>query len=418
MLKKSILNGVVYPNDWSIVNLGKTINIFRGGSPRPIQSYLTSSSNGINWIKIGDVNKGSKYIERTEEKIVSEAVSRSRRVYAGDFILSNSMSFGRPYILNIDGCIHDGWLVLQNYSKSFNKDYLYYALGSDVVISQYISKAAGSSVLNLNKDIVASVNLPCPQIKEQELISKALSDIDNLIISLNMLIEKKKAIKQGTMQELVTGKKRLDGSEEKWNNIQLKELCYIITKQTGFDYTSHIKPSLEKEKKENNIPFIQNKDFNGKNINYNTDFYIPIEVASKFSDIILNEKCLLVSISGCIGNVGMYSSDKLAFIGGAVGIAKFKDKKYIEWVMLYLLSKEGQKQIIRNEKAGAQHNITVEDIRKLNIPFPNIEEQNKICSLIFNMDSEIKSLERKLFKYRQIKQGMMQELLTGRIRLI
>ena len=98
----------IIPEDWAVSNFGSKVKIFRGGSPRPIQDYLTQADDGVNWIKIGDVREGDKYITSTEEKIIPEGVSRSRTVHAGDFILSNSMSFGRPYILNIDGCIHDG----------------------------------------------------------------------------------------------------------------------------------------------------------------------------------------------------------------------------------------------------------------------------------------------------------------------
>ena len=85
----------------------------RGGSPRPIKKYITDSENGVNWIKIGDASNDSRYITRTKEKITQDGVKKSRMVYEGDFILSNSMSFGKPYIMKTSGCIHDGWLVLR-----------------------------------------------------------------------------------------------------------------------------------------------------------------------------------------------------------------------------------------------------------------------------------------------------------------
>lgn len=172
-------------------------------------------------IKIGDVDAGAKYIDSTEEKIIPEGVSRSRMVYEGDLILSNSMSFGRPYIMNIEGCIHDGWLVIQKYDKTFYKDYLYYALSSELTMQQYITMAAGSSVQNLNKEKVSKVLLPCPQIPEQKKIAEALSSIDSLITDLHKLVQKKKDIRQGTMQMLVTGKRRLDGFEGEWVKINL-----------------------------------------------------------------------------------------------------------------------------------------------------------------------------------------------------
>ena len=106
------------------------MEIARGGSPRPIQNFLTDDPNGINWIKIGDTSKTGKYINSTKEKIIPEGMKKSRFVHKGDFLLTNSMSFGRPYILNIDGCIHDGWLVISNIYQLYSMDYLYYLLSS------------------------------------------------------------------------------------------------------------------------------------------------------------------------------------------------------------------------------------------------------------------------------------------------
>ena len=100
------------PNSWCWSRLGDINNIARGGSPRPIKDYLTDDKNGINWIKIGDTTREGKYIDSVKEKIRPEGMKKSRFVHKGDFLLTNSMSFGRPYILNVDGCIHDGWLVI------------------------------------------------------------------------------------------------------------------------------------------------------------------------------------------------------------------------------------------------------------------------------------------------------------------
>lgn len=88
-------------------------NICRGASPRPIAKYVTDDENGINWIKIGDVAEEDIYITHTAEKITEDGAKKSRAVEPGDFILSNSMSFGRPYIVGIQGCVHDGWLIIQ-----------------------------------------------------------------------------------------------------------------------------------------------------------------------------------------------------------------------------------------------------------------------------------------------------------------
>lgn len=194
---------------WETVRLGDHCVVLRGGSPRPIQAYLTSSPQGANWIKIGDVREGDKYITATAERIIEAGISRSREVFAGDFILSNSMSFGRPYILKINGCIHDGWLVIQNYQNSFDQQYLYYVLGSDMVKAQYIAMAAGSSVQNLNKEKVGNVMLHKPDVEEQRSIAAILSDMDEEISKYEHQLVKYKGVKQGMMSELLTGRIRL-----------------------------------------------------------------------------------------------------------------------------------------------------------------------------------------------------------------
>lgn len=203
------------PSDWEFEIFGKLVSIYRGGSPRPIEAYITTNPSGINWIKIGDVDEGAKYITSTQERIIPEGKSRSREVHKGDFILSNSMSFGRPYILKVDGCIHDGWLTIQEYQDTFDTDFLYYMLSSEVVFNQYVSMAAGSSVQNLNKEKVAAVKLFYPPSKtEQTAIANVLSDMDTEISALETKLAKYRTLKTGMMQQLLTGKIRLADAAE------------------------------------------------------------------------------------------------------------------------------------------------------------------------------------------------------------
>ena len=159
---------------WQTKALGEICDIERGGSPRPIQNFITTASNGINWIKIGDATASGKYIYETEQKIKPEGAKRSRMVYEGDFILSNSMSFGRPYIMKTTGCIHDGWLVLRQ--PKVDPDYLYYVLGSDLVFNQFDQLAAGSTVRNLNIGLAKTVGIPFPPLAEQQRIVVILDE--------------------------------------------------------------------------------------------------------------------------------------------------------------------------------------------------------------------------------------------------
>lgn len=165
------------PDSWKWVKLNDLAEIARGGSPRPIQDYITEDKDGINWIKIGDTSEESKYITSAKEKIKPEGKRHSRFVHAGDFLLTNSMSFGRPYILKIDGCIHDGWLVFANIKECILQDYLYYALSSAYIYETFSNVAAGSTVKNLKSDTVKQVTFPLPPLPEQQRIIEAIENM-------------------------------------------------------------------------------------------------------------------------------------------------------------------------------------------------------------------------------------------------
>lgn len=162
------------------------MSICRGASPRPIHRFLTNSVNGLPWIKIGDVSANSKYITSTAQFITMEGVKKSRLLKKGDFILSNSMSFGRPYILAIDGCIHDGWVALSEYSDYFTADFLYHLLKSDLVQKYWRRNAGqGGAVSNLNSEIIASTPIPVPPLELQEKIVAILDRFETLVNDLS-----------------------------------------------------------------------------------------------------------------------------------------------------------------------------------------------------------------------------------------
>ena len=165
--------------------MGEVMQIARGGSPRPISEYITKSSNGVNWIKIGDASASKKYIHETAEKIKPEGVSSSRMVYPGDFLLSNSMSFGRPYIMKTEGCIHDGWLVLRDSNGELDQDFLFYLLGSRFMYERFSQLAAGSTVQNLNSALVSSVEIPVPPLDFQRTIAKQARVLEENVSRLN-----------------------------------------------------------------------------------------------------------------------------------------------------------------------------------------------------------------------------------------
>lgn len=145
---------------------------------------MTNDDNGINWIKIGDTTKNDKYIDSVKEKIRPEGVKKSRLVHKGDFLLTNSMSFGRPYILNVDGCIHDGWLVISPIGKVYTSDFLYYLLSSSFAFEQFTKVASGGVVTNLNSDKVADTIFPLPPYDEQRRI---VSEIEHWFALIDVI---------------------------------------------------------------------------------------------------------------------------------------------------------------------------------------------------------------------------------------
>ena len=186
---------------WSEFPLGEMLDIARGGSPRPIKNYITDDQDGVNWIKIGDAIKGSRYIEKTTEKIKLSGVKKSRMVKSGDFLLSNSMSFGRPYILKTDGCIHDGWLVLHGVNRCFNSLFLYQLLASEGLLRKFSSLVRGGVVNNLNKDLVASVEVMCPPIELQNKFAAFVQKADKAKEIAQQQIEKLQTLYDSLAQD-------------------------------------------------------------------------------------------------------------------------------------------------------------------------------------------------------------------------
>lgn len=187
---------------WETKPLSELVQIERGGSPRPIQDYITQSADGLNWVKIGDAPKQGHYITKTAEKIRPEGLAKTREVHVGDLILSNSMSFGRPYIMGVDGCIHDGWLLIRNTYKAFDLIFLCYLLASPQMLQQYKALAAGSTVNNLNKDLVSSAVVMFPKIDEQRAIGQYLSQLDQLISLSQQKLNKLQAIKKAMLERM------------------------------------------------------------------------------------------------------------------------------------------------------------------------------------------------------------------------
>ena len=389
------------PNGWQIKTLGDIFLIERGSSPRPIKSFLTNDNNGINWIKIGDAKNNSKYIYQSAEKIRPEGKKYSRFVEIGDLILSNSMSFGRPYIMKTIGCIHDGWVVLRKILKNIiYEEYAYYILSSNQVHSEFSKLAAGSVVKNLSIDRIKQVYIPIPPLDEQKRIASALSKIDAYLENTIKLIEEKERFKRGIAKKLLTCKEgenipeaRFKGFEDEWEETQILEFVNnnIIKIEKGKSIT---KSKIE----EGDIPVIAG----GKT---------PPYYHNKYN---YNFSCITISASGSAGYVWFHDYKIWASDCHVI----YTDNKRYNIKFLYHYLKNIQDLIYYLQVGGVQKHVYAKDLIKLNIPNITIEEQEKIGGYLSLLDEEIDNLKKQKELIKEMKRGAMQKLLSGEVRLL
>ena len=311
------------------------------------------------------------------------------------------------------GIVSPAYKIFEFNKKLMLPEYGDYYMKSYYMLEQYKNcSEQGASVVRKNLDLKALLNVEIniPSIKEQIRIVKLLKKLDLLIDKYEKLIEEKKQFIKNQFVNLV--------EKERVNIKKLDDLCDVITKQTGFDYTNTIKDTLMQEKSDTCLPYIQTKFFSGRDFNFATDYYIPIEVAKHYPKILLDNKCILLSIVGAsIGNVGLFDGTIKAFLGGAICVAKPKNNINVDYLYYFLISKFGQKQIARSIKGSGQETVTIEDIRKFDIRLPDENIQSKIIQYIDILDKQKSLLEQQKQNYENLKKGLMQKLLTGKVRV-
>ncbi len=207
VISENIMDKILKNYEYEKTTLDNVCLVQRGSSPRPIKKFITTSQKGLNWIKIGDVNEGEKYVTSTNQKITALGAKKSRLVRKGDFILTNSMSYGRPYIINIDGYIHDGWFLLK-LNDNIDKEFFYYLLSSSLVQNQFKTLAAGAVVKNISGDLVKKTIIPKInkkiQIEIREKVSFIIQNINDVITSKLKIIENYKFLRSSILNNLLT----------------------------------------------------------------------------------------------------------------------------------------------------------------------------------------------------------------------
>ena len=392
---------------WNTRTLGDACRIARGGSPRPIQEFMTDDADGVNWVKISDATASGKFIYETKEKIKPSGVSRSRLVKPGDFLLSNSMSFGRPYIMQTTGCIHDGWLVLSDYEKCFDQSFLYHLLGSPVVFDQFDRLAAGSTVRNLNIELASRVSLPVPPLPEQQRIVGILDEAFNGIATAKANAKKNlqnaRALFESHLQSVFA---------DAWQTGKLVTLTDLATDITDGD---HMPPP----KAPSGVPFITigNVAKDTRTIDFTDTFKVSREYFDRLKPNKKPQKGdVLYTVTGSFGIPVLLDEQREFCFQRHIGLVRPKPEVSSEWLYYLLMSPQIFKQANDGATGTAQKTVSLKLLRGFQVPLVPLEHQRAIAAKLKAVSEEAQHLE-SLYqrKLDALKQSLLHQAFSGQL---
>ena len=378
--------------DWPLVRLDELYEIARGGSPRPIKKFLTEDADGVNWIKIGDATASGKYIYETKEKIIPEGIKRSRFVNKGYFLLSNSMSFGRPYIMGTTGCIHDGWLVLSPKDKQVDQDFLYYLLGSPFVYQQFDSLAAGSTVRNLNIDLVCSVKIPLLPLEEQKrlvaVLDQAFAEIDKARSLTEKNLKNTRELFERYLQQIFSQR------GEGWVDSTLADIAENLDSKRI--------PITKKDRVEGQHPY-----------------YGASGIVDYVNDYIFDEELLLVSEDGANLLARTYPIAFTAtgkyWVNNHAHVLRFKDS-FIQKFMEYYLNSISLEPYV---SGMAQPKLNQKALNSISVPSVDSVTAKEIVGSISALEDELNQIQRiykaKLDRLDELKKSLLQKAFSGEL---
>lgn len=375
-----------FDGDWEQRKFGETVIIERGGSPRPIDAFITDDENGLNWVKIGDAPEQGNYITKTAEKICPEGLKKTREVHPGDLILSNSMSFGRPYIMAIDGCIHDGWLLIRDEEKRYDLKFLCQMLGTEQMLAQYRAMAAGSTVNNLNKELVGNTEVKVPSIAEQAKIGEYFSKVDDLITLHQKKFEQLTILKKYMLQKMFPQNGsdkpeiRFDGFTDDWEQRKLGDVAQ--------EFKSGNSLKADEIDITGDYPVYGGNGLRGYTSTYNHD----------------GEYALIGRQGALCGNMN-YSAGKAYFTEHAVVVKA--DENNDTRFLYYMLDTMNLGQY---SDQSAQPGLAVNKLVKLENSFPKKEEQQQIGAYFRSLDHLITLHQQKCDELRNAKKFMLQNM--------
>ena len=409
--------GIEIPDSWNVEKLEPKIGNVKSGKRLPKGFYVTDMHTNHPYIRVIDMREG--YVDTSELKYVpDEAFSaiQNYRIYKDDIYISVAGTLG---IVGQIPAYLDGANLTENANRVTNikcnvKYLMYWLMSSTIqnIISQTQTLGAQPK-LALTR--IRNFPVILPSIQEQEKIVEVLSNVDTLITNLQKLIRKKKDIRQGTMQMLVTGKKRLDGFDGEWVKINLSKNSKLKARigWQGLTTAEYLDEGYSY--------LITGTDFKDGQINWNGCHYVDYNRYEQDPNIQVSNGDLLLTKDGTIGKVA-YVADltRPATLNSGVFLVKPITDAYTAHFMFYVLESSVFKDFLQQLSAGSTINhLYQKDLVKFDLYVPPTkEEQEAIAAILFDMDSDIHKLEAKLEKYQKVKQGMMEELLTGKVRLV
>ncbi|MCK5722195.1 MAG: restriction endonuclease subunit S, partial [Gammaproteobacteria bacterium] len=379
----------VIPEDWDVKSFGEICKVNQGLQIAIEDRLKHPAANSKIYITIQYLNNGKdiEYINNYSDSVCCAEE---------DILMTRTGNTGMV-ITGVNGVFHNNFFKINLDKKQVDRIYVIYYLKANKTQRIILLKAGTSTIPDLNHNDFYSIRIPLPQLPEQQAIASALSDVDALITALEQLITKKRNIKQGAMQQLLTGEKRLPGFSGEWEVKKLEELC-SFTQGVQIPQSEQIK-----FQKEGYIRYLYIRDF------FSEDF--EWYVKNTFPDKIMNEKDIMMVNTG--NTAGMvYSGAKGVLSNNAFRI-KFEEKKiFRDFLFLFLTNPSTQLWIKSFFNSAGQPHVGHKNIAQVKILLPPFPEQQAITQILGDMDTEIESLEQKRDKYKAIKQGMMQELLT------
>jgi type I restriction enzyme S subunit len=393
---------------WEIKKLVDVCIVERGSSPRPIEKYQTDSPYGVNWIKIGDTKGIDKYIYNTKEKITKEGAEKSRYVKEGDFILSNSMSFGKPFIMKTDGYIHDGWFVLRLH-KFIDTEYFFNLLSSPYVNDQFHKLASGSVVKNISGDLVKKVVLPIPSLSEQQrivaILDEAFAAIAKAKANAVQNLKNAKELFESYLQSMFENKG--EGWEEKmFGEVLLKTESVDPTKKPDEEFIYLDVSSVNKETKEiENASSVMGKD-----------------APSRARKLIRTNDVIFATVRPTHSRVALITEEYNEQVcSTGYFVLRAKDFLNNNLVYYFLLTYGFNKQMEKLQKGASYPAVNDSDVKGIIIPFPkSLKEQQTIVQKLDAFSTETKKLEaiyqQKINNLEELKKSILQKAFSGELK--